>query len=218
MTTGSRVTITIASGLVLITAMLVAILVQVPKRIISTNYVTVTQELGLFREHATVCQGPERLPAATAAVRLSLSTIAHVGPAVSVALSSQGRLVATGHRNAGWASGALTLPLHPPVATPVDAKICLTRGSGGMPVELVGDGARGPLPATVNGKPLAGRLRVEYLAGGRRSWFSLAEHVARRLGLGHAPSGTWTVLALAALMAIAVTLAGWLLLREQRYE
>jgi hypothetical protein len=87
-----------------------------------------------------------------------------------------------------------------------------------MPVELAGNVAPRALAATVNGKPLRGRLRIEYLARGHRSWLSLAKHVARRLGLARTPSGTWIVLPLVAMMAIAVALGGWLLMREQRYE
>ena len=81
-------------------------------------------------------------------------------------------------------------------------------------MELAGNATHGALAATVNGRPVSGRMRVEYLARGNRSWLSLAKHVARRLGLGHAPAGTWIVLPLAALMATAVALGAWLLMRE----
>jgi hypothetical protein len=216
MTTRYQVAITMAFGFVLITAVLVGILVHAPDEVKSSNSTTVSRELGLFSPHATVCQANERLPASTAALRVSL--IAYIGPAVSLTVSHGSQIVASGHRNTGWVGGSLTLPLQPPLATPIDAKICLTRDSGALLAGLLGDAAPSTLTATINGKPLPGRMRIEYLTRGHRSWLSLAKHVARRLGLGHAPSGTWIVLPLAAMMAIAVALGAWLLMREQRYE
>jgi hypothetical protein len=207
-----------ALGFILITAVLGVILLQAPDGVLSTNSITVTQELGLFRERTTVCQANERLPASTAALRVSLGAIADVGPAVSVTVSHAGQGAARGHRSAGWNGSSLTVPLQPPVATPIDATICLTRGPGGMPVELTGNNAPTALAATANGKPLPGRMRIEYLRRGHRSWLSLAKRVARRLGLGHAPLGAWILLPLAAMMAIAVTLGAWLLIHEAPYE
>src|ERR1039458_8113023 len=128
MTTRYQVAITLAFGLVLITAALVGLLAQAPDEVRSTNYITGQQELGLLRPHATVCQADERLPASTAALRMSL--IAYIGPAVSVTVSRGGQIIASGHRDAGWVSGSLTLPLQPRVATPQDVKICLTRDPG----------------------------------------------------------------------------------------
>jgi hypothetical protein len=216
MTARYQVAITIAVGFALITAALVGILVQAPKKIISTNSITVAPELGLFRPNTTVCQANERLPASTAALRMSL--IAYLGPAVFVTVSHGDQIVASGHHDAGWVSGSLTLPLQPAVATPIDAKICLTRDTGALVVGLFGNIVPRARAATVNGKSLPGRMRIEYLRQGHRSWLSLARHVARRLGLGHTPSGTWIVLPLSAMMAIAVALGAWLLMREQRHE
>lgn len=205
-----------AVGFVLIVAVLIGILAHAPAKILSTNYVRVTGPLGFFHEHTTVCQANEHVPASTEAIRMSL--IAYLGSAVSLTVSHEGQIVASGHHGAGWVSASLTLRLRTPVAKALDAQICLTRDPGYLPVELAGDTAPRTLAATVDGAPLPGRMRIEYLGRGDRSWLSLAKQVARRLGLGHAPSGTWIVLPLAALMLTAVTLGAWLLLREQRYE
>lgn len=215
MTTRARVAITMALGGALIMGVLLAILLQAPREVISTNNITVAQEVGLLGPHTTVCQADERLPASTAAVRVSL--IAYIGPAVSVTVTREGRVVAGGHRNAGWVSSYLTLPLAPSPPAPIDATICLSRGGGAQLAGVLGNVTPRSVAATSNGRPLSGRMRVEYLKRGERSWLSLAKHVARRLGLGHAPSGTWIVLPLALMMAMAVALAAWLLMREQRY-
>ena len=97
-----------------------------------------------------------------------------------------------------------------------DATICLTRNPVAIPVGLFGNVSPRAVAATSDGEPLPGRMRVEYLAPGRRSWFSLARYVARRLGLGHVPSGAWTVAPLAAIMAMTLCLGAWLLIREER--
>ena len=201
-----------AAGIAVITAVIIAVVLHAPQPAISSNYVNVSQELGLFRQHKTVCQANERLPASTVALRISL--ISHVGPAVAVTVSHEGQIVASGRHGAGWVSASLTLPLHPQVTTPRETKICLTRGPGGLPVEISGDTAPRALAATVDGKPLEGRMRVEYLGRGQKSWLSLAKRVARRMGLGRSPSGTWVVLVLLAMMAAAVALGGWLLIQE----
>lgn len=217
MTTRSKVVITLAVGFALITAALVALLVQAPDQIISTNSVAVAEELGVFSPRTTVCQANERLPASTTALRMSL--IAYIGPAVSVTVSQGAHRIATGHHGGGWISGSLTLPLKPAVATTAtDATICLTRDRGATLAGFFGNVAPKALAATSNGAPLPGRIRTEYLTRGRQSWLSMARHVARRLGLGHSPSGTWIVLPLVVMMAAAIALGAWLLTRERSYE
>jgi len=214
----TKVAATLAIGLVVIVATLVAVLLGTPNEVIATNSVTVAQELGFFHEHTRVCQGGERLPASTTALRVSLGAIAHPGPAVAVTISHVGVLAATGHRNGGWVSSSLTLPLEPRIATPTEATVCLRRGAGGMPVEIAGNTAPSGTAATVNGRPLPGRMRIEYLTHGDRSWLSLVKRVSRRMGLVRTPSGGWIVIPLVLLMAIAAGLGAWLLMREQRYE
>ena len=137
-----QVAITLALGFVVIAAVLVAILVQEPREVISTNNITVEREIGLLGPHTTVCQANERLPASTTALRISL--IAYIGPAVSVTVAREGRIVTSGHRNAGWVSSSLTLPLRAAVPAPIDAQICLTRGAGAQRRE--GADRRGGLP------------------------------------------------------------------------
>jgi len=212
----NRVAITLGFGFALITAALVATLLRTPDAVTSTNSITVTGELGYFSPHTTVCQSNDAFPASTTAVRVSL--IAYIGPAVSVTVSHGGETIARGHHDAGWVSSSLTLPLQPPVANAMNAKICITRDSGQLLAGLLGNNSPRAVAATGNGKPLPGRMRIEYLSRGRGSWLSLAKRIARRLGLGHSPSGTWIVLPLVLMMAVAVALGAWLLMREQRYE
>ena len=82
--------------------------------------------------------------------------------------------MASGHRNSGWISNSLTLPLRPSVSTPTEANICLTRDSSALVAGVLGETASKAHAATSNGTPLPGRLRIEYLTRGQRSWLSLA--------------------------------------------
>ena len=209
----AQVAVTFLVGLAVIAATLIAVLLQSPRRAIATNRISVTGELTGFRRHTTVCQGAERIPAGTEALRISAA--AYIGPGVSLVVSRGPLAVSRGHQGAGWVSSYLTLPLQPTISTDTAATICVTRDNGKLAAGLLGGETSGALPvATANGVPLGGRMRVEYLARGNRSWLSLARHVARRMGLGHAPSGGWIVILLAAISLATVGLAGWLLLRE----
>jgi hypothetical protein len=196
-----------------IAATLIAVLLQSPRRVLATNRISVTGQLTGLRRHVTVCQGAERIPAGTEALRISAA--AYIGPGVSLVVRSGSLAVSRGHQASGWVSSSLTLPLRPTINAGTAATICLTRDDGRLAAALLGGETSGALPvATANGAPLGGRMRVEYLARGNRSWLSLAHHVARRIGLDHAPSGGWIVIVLIAITLATVSLAGWLLLRE----
>jgi hypothetical protein len=66
------------------------------------------------------------------------------------------------------------------------------------------------------GEPLPGRIKIEYLRADHSSWWSAAQAVARRMGLGRAPTGTWIALLLTGLMGVVVVTASWLTLKELR--
>ena len=216
MTGRARVAVTISVGLALIGAVLLGVLLQAPDTVIASNHLTVRGEVGPFEPHTKVCQANEPLPASTAAIRMSI--IAYLGPAVSVTVSHGGQIISRGQRGTGWIGGSLTLSLKHPIAASTDAEICVTRAPGPLAAGLLGNISPPDRAATSNGIPLQGRLRIEYLTRGHQSWLSKAKFVARRLGLGHSPSGTWIVLPLLAMMAIAVALGTWLLIREQPHE
>jgi hypothetical protein len=216
MTTQARVAAAIVVGALIITGLLLGVLLQTPEREIASNSVVVAGELGPMRRGTEICQGGEQLPASTQALRLSVA--AYLGPAVSLTVLHDGVIVARGHHGAEWVSGSLTFHLKPAIGTETDATICLTRDRRDLALGLLGGAAPAASAATANRVPLAGRMRIEYLTHGDRSWLALAHTVARRLGLGHSPSGTWIVLLLLAMMATACALAAKLLTSGRRYE
>jgi hypothetical protein len=208
----SRVTIVILLGLIVIVAVLTRTLLRTPQVVIATNSVKVAGELAHFPLRATVCQAGETLPASTDALRMSL--IAYVGPAVSVTVSENNQVVAAGHHGPGWVAGSLTIQLHPAVKRQTPAVICLTRDPVDVPLGLFGNLSSARRAATVNGRPLQGRMRIEYLTRGHRSWLALANDVIRRLGLGHEPHGGWVAIPLTAAMLAAIGAGVWVLRRE----
>ena len=205
-----------AVGALIIAGLLLGVLLQTPDRVIASNSVTVAGELGSAPGGATVCQAGERLPPSTQALRLSLA--AYLGPAVSLSVVHEGAVVARGEHSAEWVSGSLTFKLRPAVRAETAATICITRDSRRLALGLLGGASAPAIAATESGTPLAGRMRVEYLTRGNRSWLSQAENVARRLGLGHSPGGTWIVFLLIAMMAGACILGTRLLIGEGRDE
>ena len=209
----ARVATTIAAGGLVILGALLAVVLQAPPRVVSDNGIGAEETFGELLPRVTVCQAGERLPAGTAAVRIS--TGAYVGPAVSVEVVGGGRVLARGQRGSGWIASSLTFPLRPALAQAAEATLCLRRDSGSLAASLIGSATGRARAATADGSPLPGRMRVEYLAAGNHSWLALARHVARRMGLGHAPSGGWIVIPLFLLMALASVLAAWLMVHTQ---
>jgi hypothetical protein len=111
----------------------------------------------------------------------------------------------------------VTIPVNPRRFTTFGATLCFTLFlSGDEASELVGEQTTRAVAARDGASPLRGRVRVEYLRPSRSSWWSLALPVARRMGLGHAGSGTWSALLVATLM-VGITLAcARVILRELR--
>ena len=86
--------------------------------------------------------------------------------------------------------------------------------NGEETVELAGERTAAELAARTQAGPLSGRVRVEYLRPATASWWSLAPDVARRMGLGHAAAGTWSVLVVLTFMAGLLTLCAKRILRD----
>jgi hypothetical protein len=95
-----------------------------------------------------------------------------------------------------------------------NTRICIAFGPAVEPIEINGAQVQTTTASGSTGRAV--RFRVEYLRVGHSSWLSLASSVAHRMGLGHAPSGTWIVFLLIALMITVAALASRLILRELR--
>jgi hypothetical protein len=199
------VKLTIAVSLALTVAVGALTLTRSPPRLVGARAVE-TAELASTVDKAAACQANEVLPRGVTAIRLTLETL--FGSGVLVRAYSTSRLLTEGRRAAGWAGGSVTVPVVPLNHTVSHVKICFQLLGNSEPVGVVGVRTP-PREAAVSraGQRLSGRFGVEYLAAGRGSWWSRALSVARHIGIGHAFSGTWVALLIAALMAAVGALA-----------
>ena len=161
-----------------------------------------------------MCQADELLPRGTSALRLAFNMA--LGARLSVEASAGGRVVAHGLRASGWRGSDVTVPLTSTVSEAQHVTICMSFGVSNEPVGLIGGQTQPAKAARDDGKPLPGRVKIEYLHTGSRSWWSLAPDVVRRMGLGRAWSGSWVALLVAALMLATLAVGGWIAVRELR--
>jgi hypothetical protein len=204
--------ITTALALTLTAIAVCVTLSRSPLSLAGTNRVTGAARLATTPGNSSACQSGEALPRGVSAIRLSLETV--IGPSVRVRVSEHGRPLSAGRQVAGWAAGSVTVPVTRLARDAPDATVCFSLGTSYKLVSLLGEQSAPARAAVAHGKPLAGRVRVEYLAPGGRSWWSLASSVVEHLGFGHAGSGA-AIPALAAALALTlVALTAWLVLRD----
>src|SRR5580692_6763161 len=176
------VRIALAAGLALVALALVLTLSGSPATLAAPRPGTVDQELTSTRRPMTVCQAGETLPRGTTALRLSLKAL--IGPRVTVEALVGARVVASGERGPGWTASAVTVPVGPIARTLPGATVCFALAVNDETVEIAGAAGPHATGALVeNGQGLAGRVKIEYLRPGTRSWWSLALATARHLGL-----------------------------------
>lgn len=207
------VLVALAGGLVCIAAALGFALSEAPPTVAGTNGVEARHDIANTRGDVTVCQAGGTLPKGTSAIRVSFS--ANIGPRVSVEARAAGRLVAHGTRSAGWGiSETVTVPVGRVPSAVNNVQVCATAGPAIENVEV--NGTRSTTASTSGAVHHALALRLEYLRAGRSSWLSLASSVARHLGLGRDPSGTWLAFLVVAMMLLAAALTSRLLRSELR--
>jgi hypothetical protein len=198
------VRVALALGLALLALAGALVIAKAPARVVATNSIKPRVNLSHLRQGEKACQGGEALPKGTSAVRLDVVSV--VGPSVTVSASEGGRVLSEGTRGSGWTGAAVTVPVAPLAHAARDATLCLSIGPTREVLTMIG-GLSPTAGIVLNGDvQTRGRVGVEYLAPGKRSWWSLALSVARHMGLGRAPSGTWVALAVALVMAFTAAL------------
>jgi hypothetical protein len=209
----SRIGLTLAAGLALTAIALGVTLSGSPIETLRANSTGLPQEFGETNSDAAACQAGEGLPAGTSAIRIGLKST--IGPRVSLTASSAGRILTSGAAGSGWTGASVTIPVKPVARTSLQARICFKLGPTEESVGILGL-RTGPAVAarSPQGQVLPGRFKIEYLRRAPGSWWSAAPAVARRLGLGRAPSGTWIALLIVVLMGAVLAGAVWLT-REQ---
>ncbi|HST55848.1 MAG TPA: DUF2142 domain-containing protein [Solirubrobacteraceae bacterium] len=220
--TDMRVRIAVGVGLALIVAGVGLALSRAPTTVLHSNSIPNENLLtNVTADQTEICQTGELLPRGATAIRFSLLGIIAPSIAVSVTDGSAGsRLLTSGKLNAGWmAGGGETVPLKPLSRSFSNATICLTFGElTGESLTVLGQPASSASAVIDNTGagafvPLGGRLRMDYLQPGQRSWGSLAATVLRRIGVGRAWDGAWTAILVLASIAAVIVLTCWWTLR-----
>jgi hypothetical protein len=210
----ARVKLVLGAGVVLGTVAVALTLTGSPIAVTGASTAQTAFLTGVHGDRS-FCQAGETLPRETSAIRLRAYTF--LGPRVSVEALAGSRVIARGERSSGWTAGAVTVPVKGLRTAVSGVTLCFgLHGNDDESVELVGQQTAAALAAHGREGPLPGRVRVEYLRSSSSAWWSLVPQVARRLGLGHAPSSTWSALLALALMGGALALSGRLVLRELR--
>lgn len=208
------VKLALAAGLLAIALAAGATLAHAPVPSAYENAPRTHESLIATSQAAEACQAGEVLPRATSAVRLGLG--ATLGPQVSVRVIADTHVLARGVHGPGWEGASVTIPLRPATATVSPVTICVRLANLNGTVSMFGSPTGRGEAATSEGKPLPGRMHIEYLGTPQRSWWSMASAIAQRLGLGRAASGTWNAFLVMLLAGTLVALSAWLLTRELR--
>ncbi len=153
---------------------------------------------------ATACQGRELLPADTTELQIGGATA--VPPIVI--LRRDGRVLDRVEATVDRRANLIRAPIARTSRDLDDVEVCLALRASAVLF-------RGPTPphagtVTVD-KPFAGSsLTIDYLTSHRSPWWAFAPTVAERMRGGHA---AWVAWATAALVAAALVLTGWIVLR-----
>lgn len=210
----TRAAVALAVGLGLV-AIALGVTLSGSPLVVAAASSTGRETLAETNKDAGACQANEVLPAGTSAIRFSLKS--DVGPRVSISALTGTHVLINGVTSAGWTSEAVTVSVRPMARATSHVRICFNLGSTNEPVAINGvRTGRAVAAIASNGEALPGRVGIEYMRPARSSWWSTAQAVARRIGLGRAPSGTWIVLLLLALMGVIIATASWLTLKELR--
>jgi hypothetical protein len=212
MRAGRHVKVTLGVGIALLLVVGVVTLTHSPPRVVRVG-TRISGLVGTMITPAEVCQSNELLPADVSAIRVAAGS--YFGPGVRVSVFAGSRLIAQGSQGPDWTGTSVTVPVRPLGQPAAHVRLCINIGSNSELVFFKGGAAARRETAEYGpGAPLGGRVQVEYLAAGQSSWWSQLLHVARHMGIGHALSGTWVVLLIAALVAAVGALAVGLTLRE----
>lgn len=191
--------VVLVCGLALILGAVTVTLARAPLVVAGTNSITTDTIIAETRGKLSVCQTGEVVPGGTTAVRVWVG--GNIQPTVRLQILSGSRVISRGSHLGGELGINVTIPVARVPNTISNATICLTLGEALEDVQVLGEASsRGASGAT------HGRVRIEYLRPGPRSWWSLGSSVARSLGLGREPSGSWVALIPIALLATAIFL------------
>ncbi len=161
-----------------------------------------------------LCEPGELLPGDTGALALQAVSDGAPTPALAVAISSANRTISTGTLPGGWRPGAVSIPISRVPDTTPGATVCVSN-RGSRRVSLGGSVPDANFVIELAGRPLLGRLRIEYMRPGSESWLQLLPTLAYRFSLAKSDLlRHWEAFAALVLMLLAVGLATKTMLNE----
>lgn len=222
----SSVRVTLAAGIALTLVVAAVVLAGSQPRVLRTTGHDNRYGLALTQSNVTVCQGNEVLPAGVTEIRFA--AVAFLGTGVKLAVYQDGHMLTEGSHNPDWAGQSVTVPVTPLNHVASGVQTCAAFGPNSELLQFFGRPASGrtaaryfvgdqlpPEGSAAGGGSLKGRLRIDYLAPSRRSWWSGALSVATNMGFGHFIGGKSVALLTVLLVAAMAILAVRLTLREQ---
>lgn len=207
----SRTRIALVAGLTLLATALLLVLLRAPAHVVRRNGAA-GKALAQTWQAASYCQPHELVPKGTSTIRASLS--AYTGPSVDVTVWSDGRVATRGSRGSAWTGRVVTIPIRPLTTALHDARICISFSLRDESVTVYGASAPASRRTMSSGRSLHGRMALEYLRPGKRSWVSMAGTIIQHLGSGRAGEGVGIVLVAIVLMLVTIGLIVNLLLGE----
>ena len=152
-----------------------------------------------------LCVPGELVPGDTGALRLSASSGSSPGPRLAVHVSDGSGTVSSGALAPGWRSGVVLIRLTP-IAHTLAGTVCVSN-LGDRPIAFGGSAPDANFYVAIAGKPLSGRLRIEYMRPGSESWLALLPTLAHRFSLAKSDLVRhWAPFAAIVLMLLAVGL------------
>jgi hypothetical protein len=210
-----RVAIALAVGLTLTGIAVIVVLARSPLTVAGTNSVPAANYIEITEKNKlSSCQSSGTIPQGTSAIRLGMEGV-FFSPAVTLKVLMGSHIIREGHRVGGGASApTVTVPVSSLAHAVRGAQICMTVGPAVEPIRYYGAPNRSPVPHANQLQQAI--LQIEYLRPGKKSWWSFASPIARHLGLGRAPSGTWVAFLVLVLMLAVILAASWLTVEELR--
>jgi hypothetical protein len=202
-------------GLAAIALAALAILAQSAPRRAGTNLTANTGYVIALAPGGQLCEPGELVPGETGALRLSADSGPRPGPRLELTMADARGQIAAGGVAGGWRSGTLTIPISHVSETRQGVQVCLVN-RGSEQVSFGGSVPDANFYVVLAGKPLSGRLRIEYMRPGSESWLSLLPTLAHRFSLAKADIVRhWAAGAAIVLMLLSIVLAVRTVLGEE---
>jgi hypothetical protein len=203
-------------GLLMLVGAAILILLQSGPRRAGSN---LTAEVGFaipLDPGQELCEPGELLPGDTGALQLDAETGGSRGPALGARINGPtGAPLSSGQLAAGWRAGSVRIPVARVAQTVPGATVCL-RNQGPGKVAFAGSVPDSVFQIQLAGKPLGGRLRIEYMRPGSETWLGLLPTLAHRFSLAKSNLVRhWAAAGVLVLMLLAIALATWTIVKEE---